>query len=126
MKKTRIEKKLRRKTNPNLVETIIKSKKSKNWQKISHLISMPKRKMIVANLDEIDKQSIDGDFLVVPGKVLGVGELNKRVKISAYSFSSSAKEKLNNAKIEVLTIQEAIQKNPEAKNIKIIVKKWKE
>ncbi len=125
MNKTKIEKKLRRKTNPELVETIINSKKNKAWLTISHMISTPRRNMVALNLDEIDKQTKDKDFVVVPGKILGNGELNKKITLAAFSFSASAKDKLNKAKIETLTIKEAIHKNPNAKDIKIITEKWK-
>ena len=125
MNKTKIEKKLRRKTNPELVETIINSKKNKAWLKISHMISTPRRNMVALNLDEIDKQTKDKDFVVVPGKILGNGELNKKITLAAFSFSASAKDKLNKSKIETLTINEAMKKNPNAKDIKIITEKWK-
>jgi len=125
MNKTKIEKKLRRKTNPELVETIIHTKKNKAWLNISHMISTPRRKMVSINLDEIDKQSKDKEFIVIPGKVLGTGDLNKKITLAALSFSTSARDKLNKAKIETLTIKEAMHKNPNAKEIKIINGKWK-
>ncbi len=120
MSKSKIEKKLKRKTNPNLVEAIIQSKKNKKWLKIADKISTPKRKSIVMNLDEINKKAIDNETIVVPGKVLGVGEINKKVKIVAFSFSLSAKEKLKKSKVEIASIVDEIKKNPEAKNIKVI------
>lgn len=118
--KTKIEKKLKRKTDPELVETIISSKKKKNWLKVSDKISTPTRKQISINLDEINKKSEDGDVVVIPGKVLGIGKIDKKITIAALSFSTSAKEHLKESKTEFYTIKEEIKKNPEAKKIRLL------
>ena len=55
--KSLIEKQLRRKTNPELVETIIAAKKAKAWREIAGLISTPRKKHVSLNLSEIDKKS---------------------------------------------------------------------
>jgi len=123
MNKTKIERKLRRKTNPDLVKTIINSKKSEAWVKISHIISRPRRKKISLNLDEISAQCKDGESVLIPGKVLGTGNIDKKVKIIALYYSESAREKLKKSKIEALHIDEEMKKNPEAKNIKILVER---
>ena len=113
----KIEKKLRRKKNPELVETIILLKKNKAWKKIANLLSRTKRKQIKANLDEIDKKAEEGDTIIVPGKVLGVGKLTKKLVIVAFSFSQRAREKL---KGKVRTIKEEIKNNPKAEGIKVL------
>jgi len=118
--KTKIEKKLKRKTNPELVETIIKAKKNSKWLEVSHLISGPARKQISLNLDEIDRQVGDGEVAVVAGKVLGVGEVTKKFKLVALSFSQSAVEKLKKAGVEIKTIGEEIKSNPDAKGVKVL------
>ena len=84
------------------------------------MISTSSRKRISLNLNQIDKQSKDGETIVVPGKVLGEGELNKKVKIVALKFSESAKAKLKKNKIEILNIDEEVKNNPEAKKVKIV------
>lgn len=118
--KTKIERKLRKKTNPELVETIISSKKKKSWLKVSDKISTPKRKQVSINLDQINKKSEDGDVIVIPGKVLGIGKIDKKIKIAALSFSNSAKENLEKTKVDFCTIKEEIKKNPEAKKIRVL------
>ncbi|MEK6873941.1 MAG: 50S ribosomal protein L18e [Nanoarchaeota archaeon] len=123
MKKTRIERKLRRKTDLDLVKTIITSKKNPAWIKISDIISRPRRKKVVLNLDEISSQCKDGDSVLIPGKVLGTGNIDKKIKMIALSFSESAKEKLKKSKIETLHIDEEMKKNPHAKDIKVLVER---
>jgi len=117
---TKIEKQLKRKTNPELVETIVAAKKKKAWREIAGILSSPHVKKINVNLDKISTEAKEGEVVIVPGKVLSEGELNKKMKIVAFSFSEKAKEKILNSHGEILNILDEIKKNPDAKNIKII------
>jgi large subunit ribosomal protein L18e len=118
--KTLIGKQVTKKTNPELVETILAAKKKDKWVKIAGLLSSPRANMINLNLDKLNEESKEGDTIVVPGKILAQGELNKKIKVVALSFSEKAKEKISKSKGEISTILEEIKKNPEAKNIKFI------
>ena len=60
------------------------------------------------------------EIIIVPGKVLGSGSLNHSLTVAAFSFSESAREIIEQAKGKCLTIKELVQKNPKAKDVKII------
>jgi len=115
-----IEEQLQRKTNPELVKTIIAAKKKKNWLEVAAVLSSPRTKKIAMNLDKINDEAEEGEIVVIPGKVLSQGELNKKIKVVALSFSEKAKEKIEKAKGETLTILEEIKKNPEAKKVRFL------
>src|SRR3989338_9446296 len=117
---TKIKKQIKKKTNSELVETILSAAKNEKWFDVARVISGPRRKRISVNLDEIDKVAKEGETIVVPGKVLSQGEAKKKIKIVALSFSENAKEKLSRNKKDFATIEEEIKKNPDAKNLKII------
>jgi large subunit ribosomal protein L18e len=118
--KTLIEKQLKRKTNPEVVKTIIASKNSSGWVEISGILSGLSRNKAILNLNYIDSQAKEGEIIVVPGKVLSVGELTKKIKIVALSASKSAIEKINNSGSKFVKMIEEIKSNPEAKGIKIL------
>ena len=118
--KSKIEKQLQKKTNFELVETIILAKKKKEWGKIASIISGPRRTRTNINLGRINEQVKEGEIIVVPGKVLSLGEITKKIRIAALSFSEVAKEKLLKSKSEAVSILEEIKKNPSAKGIKIL------
>lgn len=118
--KTKIGKKIVQKNDLEIVETILLAKKNGAWNKIAQIIGGSRKKYSSINLKEIDTCSQDGDIVVVPGKVLSSGNLDKKVKVCAVNFSESAKEKLKNAKIGYFKILEEIKKNPEAKDVKIL------
>ena len=65
------------------------------------------------------KYTKEGDIVLVPGKVLSMGELNKNVTVAGWRFSKSAEEKINR-KGKAITIQELMKQNPEGKKVRII------
>ena len=116
--KSLIEKQLQKKTSSNLVQTLIVAKKNEAWTKVADLLSTPKRKQLVVNLSDISSFAKEGETIIIPGKVLSLGELDKKVKIVAFKFSEKAKEKLLKSKSEVSSISEEIKKNPKAEGVK--------
>ena len=118
--KTRIEKKAKRKTSLALVETIRSSKKLEGWNEVSDLVSLPKRKSIILNLSEINEMSKDGESVVVPGKVLSEGEIEKKIRLIALKFSKKAVEKLLRDKVAFSYINDEIKKNPQGKNLRVL------
>ena len=118
--KTKIEKQTKKKTNSDLVETIRLAKKNKKWLEVASLLSVPRSKMSEVNLDKIDYESKEKERILIPGKVLSQGEVNKKIRVIALGFSESAKIKLLNAKCDVAYIGDEIKNNPEAKGIKIL------
>ena len=118
--KTKLFQRLKRKNNPELVNTLMACKKNEAWMNVGAILSRSKSQMPVVNLDKIDKESKDGDLVIVPGKILGNGEMTKKIRVAALNFSESAKEKLGKHKSEMITILEEIKRNPKAQGIKII------
>lgn len=117
---TQIKKQLKRKTNQELVKTIIAAKKKENWRKVAEILSGPRNKRKNMNLKEINKEIKDGKKIIIPGKVLSQGELDKKIKIVALSFSKNAEDKILKVKGEFSNILDEIKKNPEMKGLKII------
>lgn len=110
--KTKIDKQSQKKGNPELVATIRAAKKTGDdfWMKIASVLSGPRRNHIAINLDEIEKNTKEGDSIVVPGKVLSQGEINKKIAVIAFSFSEKAREKLLRAKSQALSMVQEIKK----------------
>tara|TARA_Y100000310_G_scaffold117763_1_gene116493 strand:+ start:1678 stop:2040 length:363 start_codon:yes stop_codon:yes gene_type:complete len=113
--KTKIEKRMQQKRDSELVETIIKLKK-KNVA-VAKALAGPKRKQASVNLEKIN--SVAGNVLIV-GKVLSSGNLEKSKKIVAWGASEKAKEKIKAAKGEFVLIVDEIKKNPELKGLEVV------
>ena len=117
---SKIEKQLKKKKNPELVETIILAKKNKKWLEVASVLSGATRKQYSVNLDKIEKQSKAGDIMVVLGKVLSLGEITKKVRVVALGFSEKAREKLLKSKCEIRLLKDEIKDNKEGKAVKIV------
>ncbi len=117
--KTKIKKRAKKKTNSELVETLMLAEKNKLWELVKKL-SSPRRKMIEINLDWINKEAKENETVLIPGKVLGKGSVDKKIKIAALSFSSSAEEKLKKAGCKISTVKEEVEKNKTLKGVRIL------
>ena len=71
------------------------------------------------NIYKIDQHTRDGEIALVPGKVLSMGALTKKLTVAAFQFSQEAREKINGVG-KAITIQELVKENPAGKNVRII------
>ena len=120
---TKIKKQTRKKTNKDVIKTILSASKNKKWLEVAGILSGPRRKRIDINLNEIDQEAKNGETIIIPGKVLSQGEINKKIKVVALGFSESAKIKLKESKKEFSYLIDEIKKNPDAKGLKILMGK---
>ena len=89
------------------------------WKRIAYELEKPTRKRREVNISRINKYTKEGETALVPGKVLSMGELDKKITISGWKFSRSAEEKINKIG-NAITINELMKKNPEGKKVRII------
>jgi large subunit ribosomal protein L18e len=103
--KTKINKGMKKKTDKELAETIFLAKKVN--QELASEISKSTRDQASVNVEQIEKAGKDS--IIVPGKVLGLGKIDKKVKVYALKFSKSAEEKLSKAGAEFKKICDALK-----------------
>jgi len=103
-----------------LLKDLSKSK-VKFWQATAKRLSTPRSRRISVNLSRLERNADDKFEILVPGKVLGVGKLTKKITVSAYSFSSSAADKIEAAGGNIKTIEESFKGNSQAKQIKMVI-----
>lgn len=115
--KTQINKRTGNKKNPEIIETIVLAKKN-DLLDLAKKLSGPVRLYKSVNLDELD--DVKEDKIMIVGKVLGSGEVSKKIDISALGFSEQAKEKLEKAGCKIKKIKEEIKDNNKLEGVKII------
>ncbi|MGC8479517.1 MAG: uL15 family ribosomal protein [Candidatus Micrarchaeia archaeon] len=79
--------------------------------------SKPKRQRVKVTLMKLEKYANENDNIIVPGKILGTGKINKKFNISAIEYSKGALETLKSAGCKITDV-ESIMKNS---NVRIIV-----
>ena len=90
------------------------------WAAIAEMLMRPTRRKIEVNLSKINRYASEGEMVVVPGKVLGGGFLEKKITIAAFAFSESALEKIKASGSRAITIKDAVKENPKASRLRII------
>ncbi len=115
-----------RKTSPVLSNTIIQlnelSRKNQStfWRDIAERLSAGRRRYASVDLGKIERLCNEGDTVVVPGAVLGGGNLQKKITVSALRFSSSAVDKIASVGGKHTSLVQMAEENPKGTNIKII------
>ncbi|MFX1497457.1 MAG: 50S ribosomal protein L18e [Promethearchaeota archaeon] len=104
--------------NRKLIRDLWKTKR-RIWRQISKKLSGPRKNRIEANLHRINKKTKESDVIVVPGKVLGNGELEHKITIACLTCSKPARKKIENSGSKVISIEELLQQNPEGRDVKI-------
>jgi large subunit ribosomal protein L18e len=114
------------KTNPNLLNMLscLKKKSYKEevaiWKDIAKRLERSTRRQAEVNISDINRYTSPDETILVPGKVLGSGNLDHKVKVAALNFSKGAAEKIVTAGGECMDILEVAEKNPKGTGIKII------
>lgn len=90
------------------------------WRDLSDLLSVPTRKKISVNVSKIEKLSKEGDFIAVPGKVLGFGNFSKKIDVAALSFTPSAREKIIAAGGKAISLEALLNLNPRGRRVRIV------
>ncbi|KCZ72062.1 ribosomal protein L18E [Candidatus Methanoperedens nitroreducens] len=114
------------KTNPQtlyLISNLKKQSREKGvpiWRDIALRLERPSRNRPEVNLSRINRYTKDSDLILVPGKVLGAGELNHQITVAAVSFSENARNKIAAVGGTCLTIEELMNTNPQGSGVRIM------
>ncbi len=101
------------------LKTLAIEQKVNLWKRIASDLEKPSRQRRIVNIYKLNQHSTDGETIIVPGKVLGVGELDHKVNVAALSFSTEAEEKIakNGA---CMSIEELMKKDPKGSKVRIL------
>ena len=112
--------------NPELVQLIRYLKKQSNeqkagvWHDVAEHLSKSRSARAAVNLSSLNRHTEKKDIVVVPGKILGTGNLNHALTVAAFGLSATAAKKLKASKSKYMSIPELVEKNPTGANVKII------
>jgi large subunit ribosomal protein L18e len=119
---------VRQKMNQGLYDTALmlrrtgKENGSGAWPYVAKLLLLPRRRRIAVNVLKLARETNPGESVIIPGKVLGTGELNHAISVSAYSFSPTARKKIVNAGGKCLSLGELAKQNPRGSGINRILR----
>jgi large subunit ribosomal protein L18e len=112
--------------NPVLRETIERlnlasiENRAPIWKAVAGLLSRPNRRRHKVNLYLLERNLEKRQVAIVPGIVLGEGELSKPVTVAALRFSEEAERKIKKAGGACLSILELVEKHPKGERVRIV------
>jgi large subunit ribosomal protein L18e len=110
----------RLKTLVTSIRNTIKRTHLKVWETITKELEIPRRVRREVNVSRISRYGDEGKIIIIPGKVLGAGKIEKRLTVAALSFSQQAKRKIEEAGGKCLMIENVLESNPKGDNIQLI------
>lgn len=90
------------------------------WSKLAQMAQKPNVARRVVNVGKLNNVTGDNDVIVVPGKVLGTGNISHKITLCSFSISTSAAKKIIDAGGKIINYSELISKFPTGKGVKII------
>lgn len=114
------------KSNPELIalidelKVLYRENKAPVWRDLAKRLEKPLRNYAKVNLSRINRYSKESDIIAVPGKVLGGGSIAHPITVAALGFTTSAEDKIKEAKGTCISLRELMDSNPTGSNVKIM------
>jgi large subunit ribosomal protein L18e len=113
------------KTNPRLTSLIgelqrtAREQEAGVWADVAGRLEKPRRTHAEVNLGRIERYAREDETVIVPGKVLGSGVLEKPVTVAALDFSGTARTKIEQVGA-TMDLEEILEANPEGSDVRVI------
>lgn len=103
-----------------MLERAGKKNQAPIWLVASRRLGGPAAMKVQVNVGKLSRLAQSNDAMFVPGKVLGTGVVDKKIVIGAFSFSASAKGKIEASGGEALGVDEFIRKYPKGSGVRLV------
>jgi len=108
------------KSNIAMLERMGRKEKIGIWRDASEMLARTSSRRVEVNLGRLARLASDASVILVPGKVLGSGAFARKLIVGAYSFSSSARRKIESSGGKALDLQEFLKKYPKGKGVLLV------
>ena len=103
-----------------MLEKAGRAQNSPIWSAASAMLSAPTINRVEVNVGRLARISESGQAVFVPGKVLGAGLIDKKLVVGAFSFSPSARAKIESSGGSAMTIESFLKKYPKGSGVKLV------
>ena len=90
------------------------------WKISSQKVLTARKNRPEVNVGEISRNSKEGSRVLVPGKVLGIGNIDHKVTVGAYSFSKDARKKISSSGGSCLSLREFMDVSSSVKDVLLL------
>jgi len=115
-----------KKTNENLVRllqdlrTLSYKKKVNIWKDVAKRLSKPSSNWAEVNVSKLARHCKKREIVLVPGKLLGAGNIDIPVTVAAFHHSESARSKIEKAGGKVIDIEDLMKAKPDGGKVRIM------
>lgn len=112
--------------NPVVNETVwtlrraFKTSKAPIWRYLEEEILRARSIRREVNISRLASVTKNGETVVVPGKVLGSGEMDHKLTVYAFSFSERARKNITDVGGTIIGLVDLIGSYPDGKGVRII------
>src|SRR2546425_1996859 len=114
------------KTNPNLqrvvqgLRDVSREAGSAIWRDVADRLERSRKNWSEVNLSRLGRYATKGEQVVVPGVILGTGEISTPVTVAAFRASGAARKKIEAAGGKAGSLLELAVQNPKGSGIRIM------
>ena len=90
------------------------------WGTLAKKLNRPRRKGYEVNLFSLERNADGKGTVVVPGTVLGSGDITKPLKVAALRFSGKAEEKIKKAGGHTMSLERFMEETKSVRGVKIM------
>ncbi|HEX7392757.1 MAG TPA: 50S ribosomal protein L18e [Thermoplasmata archaeon] len=115
-----------KKTNPNLVTLIQRLKDASRaneapvWRDIAIRLEGSTSNWAEVNVGKLERNAAENEIVVIPGKLLGAGDISKKVTVAAFRSSGQARDKIKKAGGKSMSIEELVALHPKGAKVRIM------
>ena len=90
------------------------------WKAVAKGLGRKGSNEYTVDMVKLERHAKDKETIVVPGIVLGTGELSKKLTVAAWRFSATGKAKIEKSGGKCLEIEELVKQNPKGSGVRIM------
>jgi large subunit ribosomal protein L18e len=98
----------------------LKKNKVPIWKAVIKELSRSRSNRREVNIGELAHVTKDKEVVMVPGKILGSGEISHKLTVWCFTISEVATRKILDAGGKILPLDSLIKKYPDGKGVRII------
>lgn len=103
-----------------ILRNALKKNKVPIWKAVLKELSRSRSNRRQVNIGQLAHVTKDKEVVIVPGKILGSGEITHKLTIWCFSISEAAASKVLDAGGKILALDSLIKKYPDGKGVRII------
>src|SRR5215475_10562394 len=94
-----------------------KKNKAPIWKALEYELLRPISKRREVNINRLAAVTKDGQVIIVPGKVLGSGEIGHKLILCAISISEVAEKKITRSGGKIITVDKLVEEYPDGRGV---------